>query len=96
MKSNDLKYTILDDGTAKITGYRGNVSILTIPDTIDGYAVTKIGEWAFSYCLRLENVIIPNSVTIINKGAFSNCKILKSVTIPDTVTTIENVRRVHS
>ena len=33
--------------TVTITGYTGNPTDLTIPDTIEGYIVTEIGEYAF-------------------------------------------------
>ena len=49
---------------------------------------TSIGNTAFSYCVSLSSIIIPNSVTSIGDGAFGNCSGLTSVTISDTVTSI--------
>ncbi|WP_410264753.1 leucine-rich repeat domain-containing protein [Barnesiella intestinihominis] len=54
------------------------------------YPVTSIGDGAFSSCIRLTEVTIPNSVTTIGSSAFYNCRGLKTVTIPNSVTTIGN------
>lgn len=37
--SGDFEYTVLDDGTAEITEYKGNEEILLIPSEIDGHTV---------------------------------------------------------
>ena len=42
----------------------------------------------FSECLKLNNIVIPDSVTSIGASAFSGCSGLTSVTIPDGVTSI--------
>jgi hypothetical protein len=51
--------------------------------------VTTIGGWAFSGCISLTGVVIPNSVTTIGEGAFAYCTSLTSVVIPNSVTTID-------
>ena len=71
--------------------YKGSV---TIPATVthDGttYAVTTIGDLAFSRCIYLTDINIPNSVTYIDYGAFSRCKSLTEISIPNSVTTIDD------
>jgi len=52
------------------------------------YKVTKIGEYAFSNCLGLTSVEIPDSVTEIGRNAFEGCTGLTSVKIPASVTEI--------
>ena len=90
--SDGFEYTVNDDGvTATITQYTGNESDLTIPDTIDGYSTTAIGDWSFEWCSSLTSVIIPDSVTSIGYGAFYGCSSLTSVEIPDSVTSIGNI-----
>ena len=84
----DIKYK-LEKGTATITGCDPKpTGALIIPDTIDGFPVTAIGDSAFQYCRRLTNATIPNSVTAIGEWAFRGCIKLTDVTIPNSVTSI--------
>ncbi|MEE1112584.1 MAG: leucine-rich repeat domain-containing protein, partial [Bacteroidales bacterium] len=65
---------------------------LEIPTTVthDGttYTVTSIGTAAFSGCVNLQSVVIPNTVTSIDYNAFTTCNNLQSVNIPGSVTSI--------
>ena len=54
------------------------------------YSVTSIGNSAFSWCIDLTSVTIPNSVTSISGYAFFDCSGLTSVIIPNSVTSIGN------
>ena len=58
---------------------------VSIPDTLGGYAVTTIGDYAFSGCQELTAITIPDGVTSIGEGAFVACSALASVTIPSSV-----------
>ena len=66
-----------------------------IPGTIEvegkEYAVTSIGNVAFSGCSSLTEITIPEGVTSIGDGAFSYCYGLTQITIPEGVTSIGNV-----
>ena len=74
---------------ATITGIEGAVSgEVVIPSSIDGYAVTTIGDSAFLQCRSITGITIPDSVTSIVYAAFSYCVSLKSITISDSVTSI--------
>ena len=53
------------------------------------YTVTSIENGAFSYCVDMKSISIPNTVTHIGGMAFSNCSGLTSITIPNSVTSIE-------
>ena len=70
--------------------YGGTV---TIPSSVeyDGttYAVTGIGQEAFSQCSSLTEVIIPNSVTSIGLAAFFMSSI-NSITLPSSINHIED------
>ena len=61
----DYEYSVLDDGTVKITGYNGSAETVVIPDTIDGKSVTSIGNGAFEDCTSLTSVTIPDGVKCI-------------------------------
>ena len=84
----DFSYTVLDDGTVKITDYNGSAEKIDIPAEIDGKSVTNIGIYAFRECTSLKSVTIPNSVTIIDMWAFFCSTNLTSVSIPESVTSI--------
>ena len=49
------------------------------------YTVRSIGDRAFSYCIGLTSVSIPNSVTSIGYRAFEDCVGLTSLIIPNSV-----------
>lgn len=61
---------------------------VVIPDSINGYPVTKIADSAFNKCKMITSVKIPDGVTIIGENAFRDCTNLTEVTIPDSVQTI--------
>ena len=88
-------WTYYDSGdTVAIKRYQSAIDAadasvhLTIPDMIDGKAVTSIGQGAFGKCQNLTSVTIPNGVTKIGYNAFNGCRNLASITIPDGVTEI--------
>lgn len=85
---NDWIYTVLDD-EVMITSYFGDDANVVIPDTIEGYPVTIIGEQALHDNLTMETLVIGNNVTTIGEMAFIFCENLTTVTIPDSVVTIE-------
>ena len=88
-----VKYT--KDGSVNKDNDEGKIYNITL-GTANGneneivYRVTTIGNGAFSYCIYLESIEIPNSVTTIGNYAFRNCGNLKSVIIGNSVTTIGN------
>ncbi len=87
--SSIFKYTVNDDGqTITITGRRSNSAKLVIPESIDGYTVTKIGSQAFRNNAYITSVSLPSSLTTIGSRSFQNTKITK-LDIPDSVTVIE-------
>ena len=82
--SGDLKYVLLLDGTAQITGCTGSAADLEIPAELDGHAVSGIGDGAFWDRESLERVTIPDSVTDIGAGPFTFCSGLKEIIVsPD-------------
>ena len=75
--SGGFYYSLLDDGTAQITGVdKDERDYLVIPSTIDGYTVTHV-YWFFTSDdldpegnfdpIEIKTIKIPNSVTSINE-----------------------------
>ncbi len=73
---------------AVITGCRRVTGDIVIPDIIEGYSVTSIGNYAFASSIGLTSITIPSSITSIGEGAFDACTGLTSVTISDSVMSI--------
>lgn len=85
-----LAYEINPDGfSCKITGI-GSFSgtDLFIPEYINGYRVSAIGEKAFSECESLTMIVIPGTVSSIGTRAFYGCTGLTEITIPSSVSSI--------
>lgn len=83
-----ITYEIVDNSVT-ITGCDKSISgAHIIPDTIEGYPVTKIGEAAFHNCDKLKSIIIPESVTVLKSSAFVECDSLERVNIPNNVTSL--------
>jgi hypothetical protein len=83
-----LNYTT-NNGTITIRGgCPSSPGLVTIPDTINGLPVTRIGEGAFADCTSLTRITIPDGVTSIGAFAFLGCTRLASVIIPNSVTSI--------
>ncbi|MBQ6041078.1 MAG: leucine-rich repeat protein [Oscillospiraceae bacterium] len=81
---------------AKIIGYTGTATSITIPSKVAGKTVTEIGDEAFSYLddhnvrrgLNITSVTFPNTVKTIGEYAFCKCP-LTSLTLPANVTAIK-------
>lgn len=65
-----------------------DAAYVDIPFEINGYPVTKIGEFAFSYNSNLINVYLPEGITAIEMGAFEGCDNLTLNYLPDSIKSI--------
>ena len=86
--SGDFEYVVLEDGTAEITHYSGDEEVLDVPQKLDGYGVTSIGDIAFENRKSLSSITLPDSVTSIGDSAFDFCSSLSSITLPEGMTSI--------
>ena len=85
-----LEYKLNDDGasyTLVSVGDATDTNII-IPDRINGFPVTSIGDYAFRGCASLVSITIGNGVTSIGDSAFYYCTSLTNVTIGSGVTSI--------
>ncbi len=94
---------IVEEGTATITEYlftsdnpnnasgdygRYFAGTVVVPETIDGYTVTALGNYLFYGC-RFESITLPDTLEWIGEGAFSYAMFEEgTVKIPDSVTAI--------
>ena len=79
LKEQDYEYVIEEDGTVTITKYTGTDEEVTIPDSINGTAVSSIGEYTFAENEILTKVRIPKNVASLQYEAFYDCTNLKNV-----------------
>ena len=79
-----------DETSITITKYNGSGhdQHIFIPDTINEYSVTAIGDSAFVYNSAISHVTIPDSVTSIGDGAFFECENLTHVSISKNMTSL--------
>lgn len=92
------------DGTVKIKSYRGEDTVVVVPEKIGKHIVTSIGDYAFSPKaprLKAENrktreelskVKLPATVETLGEGVFYNCPKLTVIVPENSVTenTIQN------
>ena len=68
----DWTYEI-NQNKVEITSYNGTDTIVTIPNSINGYPVASIGYEAFEEKTQIKTLDVPTNVEEINNWAFSGC-----------------------
>ena len=86
--AQDFTYTVSGETTCTITGYTGNDADIVVPEMLDGYTVTSIGEDALSGKHFVKTVDLPDTVESIGRAAFWNCAGLTRVSLPSSLKTI--------
>lgn len=87
--SGDFTYEVNEDGvSATITGYSGTGGDVVIPEKIDGYTVTVVGETAFFECRTISGISFPKGLTSIECKAFYKCENLKEVVFQEGIISI--------
>lgn len=81
-------YSLDDNNNATITGYKGNIKNLTLPETIDGYPVVAIGKGVFKGNTYLSSVNMGDNITSLGEETFANCSNLSWVTFSQKLQTI--------
>lgn len=85
--SGDFEYTVKNNEIT-ITKYSGSEAQVVIPDSIDGYKVAQIGDYAFSQNGKINKVTVPQTVYRIGSSAFAESPNLESVQLSDSVENI--------
>lgn len=84
--STEYEYNLLDDGTAELTKYKGNLAVVNIPTEIsksvisfgDKIKVSKVADTCFNDCTNLLELGVPNGVKM-NAKAVNGCTALKQI-----------------
>ncbi len=84
----NFEYSENDDGVT-IDSYTGSSSNVVIPEKIDGYTVTVIGDDAFKGNVIVTSVTIPDTVTSIGNNVFDGCTKLSQVNLPKNLQSID-------
>lgn len=59
-------------------------------DALKSDNLIKIGNNVFADCVKLKNILLPNSVIEIGEGCFAECLSLKEIRLPENLTTIND------
>lgn len=85
----DYTYRLDENDDAVITKYNGSETAVVIPDALDEYRVTAVGDKAFEYKRNIVSVEVPEGITAIGKYAFHECTGMKDIKLPDSLEKIE-------
>lgn len=78
---------IVGDQELLLTSYSGTDSQIEVPEKIDGYTVTTIGNNAFKNNTQLKSIKLPDTINDIGVSAFQNTGLV-SFDVPENVTNI--------
>ena len=71
-----------EGSTAIPTTYAGD---FTIPSSVNGYTVTKVGAYAFQGCSGITAMILPEGIKEIGDYAFAYATAMTSVSLPESL-----------
>lgn len=66
------------DASGTLLSYSGSLLNITLPDTVNGIELKKIGDGVFANS-DITEIVIPKSVTEIGASAFENCQKLRTI-----------------
>ncbi|MCR5501715.1 MAG: leucine-rich repeat protein, partial [Lachnospiraceae bacterium] len=84
----DYEYEILNGTYAGITAYKGTDTVISIPERMGSYEVSRIGKNAFKGKTAITQITIPSGVQTIQDYAFQNCSALETVSLGTGLETV--------
>ena len=82
---NDTFYfTVNENDEAIIVGCSTTSTNITLPTTLSGYDVVKVGYRGMANCTTLTSVTIPSNIIALDLYSFYGCNNITTVTIPAT------------
>ena len=79
-------YDEISDVVTPAFNYRTEGDVI-IPNTVNGYIVTGIGDYSFCRC-SMGHIMLPESINYVGKLAFNECFSLLEIDLPSKVSTI--------
>lgn len=73
LSSDGFYYSLYENNTAVLTGWKPTDCKLVVPDRVDGYAVTEIGASAFAGFTEINYLSVSPNIRYIRAKAFSDC-----------------------
>jgi len=83
---DDFSCIKLEDGTFAIKSYKGDASVVNVPEEIDGIKITSVD--GINNKESITKIILPDTVTVIEDNAFSDNQNLEEVVLGNNVVTI--------
>ncbi len=88
--SGDYTYTLDEEtGEASIYAYTGTEVDVVLPDTLDGYPVTALGNAALLNIDTAETVTIPETIVSIGDSSFYGCTALQEIIVEEGNTALK-------
>ena len=93
LECSGLQYNLYNNGYYLGNGNNPYLALVKLKDnTISEFSIYANAKFilssAFSGCINLTSIAIPNSITSISASAFSGCTNLTSISIPDGISSI--------
>lgn len=85
--SGDYEYTVQEDGTVYVSGYTGDDTAIELPENLDNYEVTGVGDHAFEGS-SIVSLVVPGQIKNIGYRAFYDCDQLTEVVLEDGVESV--------
>ena len=79
-----FEYTVLEDGSAMITGYKGSDTDLVFPETVDGRTVSGLSRSFNAHTAAVKDIrsiTVPDTMTVIEPGALQFAGYLTEIRI---------------
>ncbi len=89
-EENGFKYVEYDNGDVVVTEYTGTADKITVPASLKGKAITKIGSDIFKRSKAIKEITVSEGIKAIGFRAFGDCTALNKVVLPTSVTSIDN------
>jgi hypothetical protein len=77
-----------DQSGVRIVKYLGSGGTVVVPAQLGGKEVKSIGDYAFSHCVTLKSITLPDGILSIGSDAFWGCTGLVDIKLPEKLVTI--------